>query len=168
MFLSSGCASCAGLWQALNRPELPFGPAIRLVVVTKGPEYESPAQVAASAPERIAVVMSTEAWNDYEVPGAPFFVLVDGEAGRRIGEGVASRLEQVAELVRRAEADRASMTEGHAADVPDHAIGLDGPARERANDLELRRAGILPGDPSLYPRHLDDVFGRDVPNRRLA
>ena len=35
---------------------------------------------------------------------------------------------------------------------------LDGPAREAAADDVLRAAGILPGDPSLYPRTLDDVF----------
>ena len=49
--------------------------------------------------------MSSDAWTDYEVPGSPFFVLVDGRDGRRIGEGVANRMSQVAELVRRAEVD---------------------------------------------------------------
>ena len=49
--------------------------------------------------------MSTEAWSDYEVPGSPFFVLVDGRSGRRIGEGVANHFSQVVELVRRAESD---------------------------------------------------------------
>jgi hypothetical protein len=101
--------------------------------------------------------MSTDAWTDYEVPGSPFFVLVDGDSGRRIGEGVANHFHQVAELVRRAEADTRSFalgTKGRA-----FSDGLDGPERELANDRELIAAGILPGDPSLYPASLSDVYG---------
>ena len=51
------------------------------------------------------MIMSTEAWGDYEVPGSPFFVLVDGASARRIGEGVANHFSQVTELVRRAQVD---------------------------------------------------------------
>ena len=38
-------------------------------------------------------------------------------------------------------------------------VGLDGPARESANDRELLDAGIRPGDPSLYPTSLEDLYG---------
>jgi hypothetical protein len=38
------------------------------------------------------------------------------------------------------------------------ADGLDGPARESANDEELLAAGIHPGHQSLYPKSLADVF----------
>ena len=101
------------LLEAFRQPDqlgLPAG--TRLVVVTKGPDMEIPAEVAAQAPAGLPVVMSTEAWGDYEVPGSPFFVLVDGRSGRRIGEGVANHFHQVAELVRRAEADARSFTVG--------------------------------------------------------
>ena len=101
--------------------------------------------------------MSTEAWGEYEVPGSPFFVLVDGPSGRRIGEGVANHFHQVAELVRRAEVDARSFAPGSRSRA--YAEGLDGPARELANDRELMAAGILPGDPSLYPSSLADVYG---------
>jgi hypothetical protein len=102
------------------------------------------------------VVMSTDAWGDYEVPGSPFFVLIDEREGRRIGEGVANHLDQVADLVRRAEVDaRGPRRPRDAAG----GLGLDGPERESANDHELLAAGIRPGDPSLYPRSLDDVYG---------
>ena len=50
-FLSSGCATCAGFWEAFRTPTssgLPAG--TRLVVVTKGPDMEIPAEVAALAP----------------------------------------------------------------------------------------------------------------------
>ena len=160
-FLSSGCATCAGFWNAFQRPdELGLPARTRLVVVTKGPELESPAEVASHVRSGLLVVMSTDAWTDYEVPGSPFFVLVDGESGRRVGEGVANHFHQVVELVRRAEVDAREMTltsRGRA-----FSDGLDGPERELANDRELIAAGILPGDPSLYPSTLADVYGVDA------
>jgi hypothetical protein len=156
-FLSSGCATCAGFWGALADPsQLALVEGVRTVVVTKGPEFEIQAEVRSLAPSGVPVVMSNEAWSDYEVPGSPFFVLVDGDQGRRIGEGVAQNFTQIADLVRRARAEREPVparTRGRAG-----AEGLDGPERERANDRELLAAGILPGDPSLYPTSLDDVF----------
>jgi hypothetical protein len=159
-FLSSGCSTCARFWVALTRPdELAPLEGVRTVVVTKGPEFESPAEVPSLAPSRLPIVMSTEAWNDYEVPGSPFFVLVDGDRGRRIGEGVAQHFAQIADLVRRALAERGSVAEGTRGRPPGRAASerLDGPGRERANDLELMAAGIMPGDPSLYPSSLADV-----------
>jgi hypothetical protein len=156
-FLSSGCTTCAGFWEAFQRPQdlgLPEG--IRLLVVTKGPELEIANEVRAKAHERLSVIMSTEAWGDYEVPGSPFFVLVDGRAGRRIGEGVANHFSQVAELVRRAEVDVRPF--GLGSRSKSFADGLDGPARESANDEELLAAGIHPGHDSLYPKSLSDVF----------
>ena len=154
-FLSSGCASCAAFWDALQTPdhlELPDG--TRSVIVTKGPDREVPAEVQARSTGRVPVVMSTQAWLDYEVPGSPFFVLVDGSTGRKVGQGVANQVGQLAELVRRAEHDRTTPWPGGA--PPE--TGLGGPARAAAADEVLRSAGILPGDPSLYPRSLDDVF----------
>ena len=162
-FLSSGCATCAGFWEAFQTPEhlgLPDG--IRLVVVTKGPEMEIAGEVQAKAHSHLQVVMSTDAWGDYEVPGSPFFVLVDGKAGRRIGEGVANHFSQVAELVRRAQVDTQAFSLGSRSRA--FAGGLDGPERESANDQELMAAGILPGDPSLYPASLDDVFPSKINN----
>jgi hypothetical protein len=163
-FLSTGCASCAGFWESFRRPEqlgLPAG--TRLVVVTKGPEREIPGEVAALAAPGLSVLMSSDAWSDYEVPGSPFFVLVDGKAGRRVGEGVANHINQVAELVRRAEVDAAAFTLDTR---PDRNVGIDGPARESANDQELLDAGVRPGDPSLYPTSLEDLYG--PPDARMS
>lgn len=161
-FLSSGCRTCAGFWQSLGQTgQLGLPAGTRVVVVTKGPELEVPAEVAASAPPGLPVVMSTDAWIDYEVPGSPFFVLVDGRSGRRIGEGVANHFRQVAEMVHRAAADAGGFTTGQTDRTAGRgrAAGLDGPGRELANDQELLAAGIRPGDPSLYPRSLDDLYG---------
>jgi hypothetical protein len=153
-FLSSGCTSCAGFWQALQRPEqlrLPSG--ARVVIVTKGPELEITAQVRAMTTGAVPVIMSTDAWHDYQVPGSPFFVLVDGSTGRKVGQGVANHVAQLVELVRRAELDQQG-----------GGIGVDGPGREAAADDVLRAAGIEPGHPSLYPTSLEDVF----PHRRAG
>lgn len=156
-FLSTGCASCAGFWESFRRPDQLGLPArTRLVVVTKGPEREIPGEVAALAAPGLTVLMSSDAWTDYEVPGSPFFVLVDGTSGRRVGEGVANHISQVAELVRRAEVDVATFTLDTR---PGRDVGIDGPARESANDQELLDAGVLPGDPSLYPTSIEDLYG---------
>ena len=156
-FLSTGCASCAGFWDSFRQPDrLGLSAGTRLVVVTKGPEREIPGEVASLAAPGLSVLMSSDAWTDYEVPGSPFFVLVDGTAGRRVGEGVANHFSQVAELVRRAEVDAAAFTLDTRSGRD---VGLDGPARESANDRELLDAGIGPGDPSLYPTSLEDLYG---------
>ncbi len=154
-FLSAGCGTCGPFWSALGAPErFGFPPEVRRVAVAKGPELESPAAVQQQAPAGLTVVMSSEAWSDYEVPGSPFFVLVDGARGRRVGEGVANQPAQVAELVRRALLDAREATDRSR---PERA--LDGPERERANDRELLGAGVRPGDPSLYPASVDDLYG---------
>ena len=155
---------------ALQQPGLLDLPGrSRAVIVTKGPDREVPSEVRAMADGRIPVVMSTDAWVDYQVPGSPFFVLVDGSTGTKVGQGVASHVGQLAELVRRAEHDRATHVapgsgsdsapaSGRPFDRPAENRGHDGPAREAAADEVLRAAGIQPGDPSLYPRTLEDVF----------
>jgi hypothetical protein len=159
-FLSSGCQSCAGFWEALQRPDqlgLPEG--TRVVIVTKGPELEITPQVRALTSGQVPVLMSTEAWHDYQVPGSPFFVLVDGASGQKVGQGVAAQVSQLVDLVRRAQSERKPANARPTAEP-----GLDGPAREVANDEALREAGILPGDPSLYPSSLEDVFPYSVSN----
>jgi hypothetical protein len=149
-FLSSGCGTCADFWRAFTNDEataLP-GEDTRLVIVTKGPESESPAAVQTLAPPRVTTVMSTQAYTDYGVPVSPYFILVDGPDGRVIGEGAAATWTQVANLLRQALADA-----GHpsVASSPASPAGLNGAARETRADDELLAAGIGPGHPSLYP-----------------
>jgi hypothetical protein len=154
-FLSSGCATCAAFWDALQSPEsleLPQG--TRVAIVTKGPERELPTEVSRLATGRVPVVMSTEAWVEYEVPGSPFFVLVDGASGAIVGQGVAPHVEQLLDLMRRAEHDRGTQ---HGSRRPLSAR-RNGPEREADADEVLALAGIRPGDASLYPQTLEDVF----------
>lgn len=86
VFLSSGCATCAGIWAALADPPAAGLPGeVRIVAVTKGPEFEISAEVARRAPPGLPVVMSTAAWGDYEVPGSPVLRprgRADGSPGR--------------------------------------------------------------------------------------
>ncbi len=143
-FLSSGCLTCAGFWEALGPGgELRLPAQTRVVAVTKGPEAESVAAVHALAPLGRTVVMSTAAWLDYEVPGSPYFVHVGGVTGRVVGEGTAATWAQVVSLVNRAHDDMSTARPG--APTP-----TDGP-REARIDQELTAAGIYPGDPRLYP-----------------
>jgi hypothetical protein len=162
-FLSSGCVTCADFWASLQDPVSSGFPAdLRVVAVTKGPEFEIPSEVARRAGGRIVVVMSTESWGDYEVPGSPFFVLIDGRAGRRVGEGVANRADQIADMVRRAwDEERPPGRSGSTSRAA--AVGLDGKEREARNDQELQGVGILPGDPSLYPERHEDLFAGTSP-----
>jgi hypothetical protein len=83
VFLSTRCESCHPFWEDLARPEdLPLPAGTRVVIVTQGPEAELPAQVAGLAPPGTVVVMSSDAWTAYDVPGAPYVVHVEGPTGR--------------------------------------------------------------------------------------
>jgi hypothetical protein len=122
-FLSSGCTSCAGFWAALGERRLV--PDLRTVIVTHGPEREQRTKLRSLAPAAVPVVMSSEAWEDYGVPGSPYFVLVEGGAVR--GEGVATTWDALASLV------------GDAID------------EQRGIEERLAASGIGPEHPSLYP-----------------
>jgi hypothetical protein len=159
-FLTTGCSSCGRFWEALEDPwRFGLPASVRPVIVTKGSELESPAAVRRHITS-VAVVMSTEAWTDYEVPGAPFFALVDGPSSRRVGEGTARDFAQIVSMVERAMADSAPAAGAPGGAGSPRASGsrfrFDGADRDREarNDRELLAAGITPGHPSLYPsRH---------------
>ncbi len=142
-FLSSGCGTCAPLWEAIRDGE-PAPAGARLVVLTKGVEHESPSLLRSLAPGR-TVLMSTPAWGDYEVTGSPQFVLVDGPSGRVAGRGSAASWEQLIALVERALADAELR--------PASAAVATGATQERAARVgaTLAEWGIAPGHPSLHP-----------------
>jgi hypothetical protein len=132
-FLTSGCSTCAGFWETLGESRL--APGVQTVVVTHGADRERPARLRELAPAAIPVVMSSRAWKDYAVPGAPYFVLVDGTIR---GEGVATTWPALASLVSDA--------------IEDHRdAGSGGSARARDAERKLAAAGIGPEHSSLYP-----------------
>jgi hypothetical protein len=122
-FLSTGCTSCVQFWEKLgdSRP----APELRTVIVTRGAEREQVAKLRRLAPDGVPVVMSSQAWDDYGVPGTPYFVLVDD--GAIHGEGVATTWSALASLLGDAIED------------------------ERGLEERLAAAGIGPEHPSLFP-----------------
>jgi hypothetical protein len=157
-FLTSGCQTCRGFWDSFRAgaPDVPGG--ARLVVTTRGPEAESPGSIgnlAGSGQSAVPVVMSSEAWEHYDVPYAPYFVYISGPAGRVVGEGVAATWEEVRALVANAVAD------GTTAPPPGAAAGRPRSRADRTRDLAVDRAleeaGITPGDPRLHPTPIDSA-----------
>jgi hypothetical protein len=153
-FLTTGCTSCMAFWEALRDTAVtPAG--ARVVVVTRGPGDESVGSARSLAGPRTTVVMSSQAWSDYGVPGAPYFVQVSGTTGRVSGEGTAKTWDQVLQLAGRAasDADAGAADPGAADPGPAGPWSTDA-EREARIDRELEAAGIRPGDPRLF--HHDD------------
>jgi hypothetical protein len=143
-FLSSGCASCQVFWREFAGDfELPT-PDTRTIIVTKGPDSESPSKVAELAPEQIPLLMSDETWDTFKVPMTPYFLFVDGD-GLVIGEGAATGWRHLLGLLRQSTAD----TDGASP------VTLDTEGRAHFTDVQLRQAGVEPGDPSLYQDPLE-------------
>lgn len=154
-FLTSGCSTCANFWAAFGEGvDLP--PQTRLVIVTRGSDGESPAAVAELAHPDLTVVMSSEAWDDYSIPVAPYFVLVDGRSGLIAGEGAAATWDRVIALLGKALADAGYDGENR---LTRRDLFTRTPRQDRA-DRELADAGILPGDPRLYH---DELPASDEP-----
>jgi hypothetical protein len=119
-FLSSGCTSCAGFWETLGEHRLPAG--LQTMIVTRGPDREQRSTLRTLAPDAVPVLMSSRAWEDYAVPGSPYFVLVEDGAIR--GEGVATTWHALSSLVGDAVEEQRGVEERLAA----AGIGLDHPS----------------------------------------
>jgi hypothetical protein len=136
-FLTSGCSTCQGFWEAFADPRSRLPEGVQLVVVTKDASHESPARLRELAAPALRVVMSSAAWVDYDVPASPYFVHVDG-SGQMAGEGTAQRFDQVLSLLADAVSDAAD------------ADRRGSPERAMRVERELEAAGIGPDHPSLY------------------
>ena len=149
-FLSSGCRTCKRFWEAFATPglELP-GDDTRLVIVGQDPAHESESALAALVPDGVKAVLSSAAWEDYDVPGAPYFVLVDGADGRAVGAGSAFEWDQLRQLLDQALND-SGLNNGSGASKRRSAHRSPG-ERHRRVDEALLSAGIGPGHPTLYP-----------------
>jgi hypothetical protein len=144
-FLSSGCLICHEFWDALREDSVePIPEVDRIVIVTKSLDEESPSKLAKLAPQgEPVVVTSSQAWEDYSVPGSPYFIYTQGSSGLVAGEGSARNWEQIRSLIVDATADGAMLS-----DLADRVAHEDG---------ELAAAGIGPGHPSLYdPAYMAD------------
>lgn len=150
-FLSSGCATCQGFWEAFQ-PEVrqPVPGDARLILVTRDSSHESPSRLRELVPADLPLVMSSRAWEAYEVPLTPYFVYVDGPTGRIAGEGAAEAWPQIVSLVRDALSDAEMARNGKAGGAGGNGASVNGIGRLRRADDELRAAGIGAGHPSLY------------------
>lgn len=150
-FLSTGCGTCADFWSAFRHESIEVsGRPVRLVIATRGLGAESPSAVNELAPSNAVTIMSDEAFDDHGVAAAPYFMLVDGGTGEVVGEGASASWVQLRTLLGRAASDA-----GWSADRRSRRELLGAAARRARVDSELSRAGIEPGDPSLYPDHHD-------------
>lgn len=156
-FLSSGCATCARFWEAFGDPGLTVPGGARLVIVTKDATEESEARLRELSPADETLVLSSAAWQDYRVPAAPYFVYVDGTAGRVVGEGSAGTWPQVAALMQQA-IDDAGLPSARVDRRSGRPVVGDADREARA-ERELLAAGITPGHPSLHAA--PDAAGRD-------
>lgn len=130
-FLSSGCRTCETFWSEFSSPSLDLpGDDTRLVIVAQDSIHDSESRLVELAPAGVRMVCSSDAWHSYEVPGSPYFVLVDGRTGRIAGSGTATTWKQVDGLLSQA--------------LGDELLG-------GTVDEALAASGIGPGDPSLYP-----------------
>ena len=141
-FLSASCEGCAGFWHELSDGGWSTPPGSRLLVVTRGADAESPSVLSQLCPPEIDLVMSGQAWSDYQVPGSPYLVVTDGRTGRVKGEGSGLSFSQVGGLIRQSVADSRHPVMAHRPDADRR--------RERDIDRILLGAGIGPQDPSLY------------------
>jgi hypothetical protein len=157
-FLTSGCATCRGFWDDLRTTDVEVPGGARLVLVTRGPEAESPGAVAGLAGSA-TVVMSTEAWDHYDIPHAPYFLYISGPAGRVVGEGVAARWDEVKSLMANAAADGTTAPRDASQPSFGRTRSRADQRRDDAVDEELRQAGIEPGDARLYPTSINDGGG---------
>lgn len=145
-FLSTTCSSCTPFWDGLQASTMHFGGhRHRVVVVTLGESEESPTRAQSLAKPEVDVVMSSTAWAEFEVPGAPYFMLIEPVTGRIIGEGSAMTYESLLEFLTDATNDQQWDLE----------VGGSAVSEESRIDADLRQAGILPGDPRLYPEKGD-------------
>jgi hypothetical protein len=103
-FLSSGCLTCQAFWEAFSAPQVDVPGGARLVVLSKDLDEESASALAARASGTVPLLTSSQAWEDFGVPGSPYFVYVDG-SGRIVGEGSAATWPAVATLMGQAQAD---------------------------------------------------------------
>jgi hypothetical protein len=107
-FLSTNCHGCDEFWTGLSDSEAEGLPAsVSTVVVTRGPETVDRAEVdGLVAGSTVPVVMSDQAWVDFQVMGYPFFILVDTAERCVIGETVGFGWADIVAMVRSAGSER--------------------------------------------------------------
>jgi len=157
-FLSSSCRTCETFWTAFAEPDLDLpNPRTRLIIVGQDPPLESETAFAGLAPPGVKAVLSSAAWQDYDVPGSPYFALVDGTNNRMVGSGTAGNWDQMRNMLRTALGD-------YLREIDPERGSTSGRVRERRADQALAAAGIGRDHPSVNPepRTGDTDIPRDL------
>jgi hypothetical protein len=149
-FLSSSCLTCRGFWKDLDNDRVSIPGGARPVIVAKGFEAESESALRDLAPRNVTTIMSSAGWSDYEVPVAPYFVLVDGATDSIVGEGAAATWAQLENLMSQSMADLGLAFDREQQSSSKRTFGRRGADRAARVDQELRAAGLEPGDARLY------------------
>lgn len=145
-FLSTTCSTCTPFWEGLESSVMHFGGhRHRVVIVTLGESEESPTRAQSMRRGSVDVIMSSDGWSSFEVPGAPYFALIEATTGQVVGEGSAMTFESLTEFLTDATNDQKWDLQNSAE------------SEESRIDADLREAGILPGDPRLYPQKGDII-----------
>jgi hypothetical protein len=149
-FLTSGCSVCQTFWDEFRGDvDVPGDGTLR--IIAKGPQEESVSSLRALAGDR-EVLQSSAAWVDYDIPGSPYFVYVEGD--QVTGEGSATTWTQVRDLMAQGVADSEEARAAAGRTGPGVLAGEEVGRGERdflpRMDHELSAAGITPGHPSLY------------------
>jgi hypothetical protein len=149
-FLTSGCSVCQTFWDEFQGPvDVPGDGDLR--IIAKGSAEESISSLRTLAGDR-DVVQSSGAWVDYDIPGSPYFVYVEG--GVVTGEGSATTWAQVRDLMAQGVADNDEARAAAGRTGPGLLVGADLGRGELDSlprmDAELLAAGVGPGDASLY------------------
>ena len=100
-FFSTTCGICVGLWERLLAGELDsLAPGVVPVVVTKDAGLEDVDRIRQLASAELPVVLSSEAWDDYEVPGSPYVMVVSAAPGSVATEGSVATWDDLVRLAR--------------------------------------------------------------------
>jgi hypothetical protein len=144
-FLGTGCLSCTDLWRDVEKVHDDLPETVNLVVVTKDPGEENVTKLRNVRPHTVPVVMSSELWAQCEIPGSPYFLLVDGRSHTIVAGGSATGWHQVISLL------GDSMGE---LEITEELARVNGAERRRTvlqrEDDELAAAGLMPDDSSFF------------------
>jgi hypothetical protein len=100
-FLSTSCGTCVGLWERLRDGDLGReAPGVVPVVVTKDAAQEDAGRIRALTSAEVPVVLSSEAWDDYEVPGSPYVMVISAAPGSVATEGSVATWQDLVRLAR--------------------------------------------------------------------
>jgi hypothetical protein len=102
-FLHTNCDGCDEYWSGFGHTDRgPWPHSVWPAIVTRGPESVGLADIqqAAAGVREVPVIMSDQAWIDYQVLGYPFFVLIEPESRTVIGETVGFGWADVISMIR--------------------------------------------------------------------